>query len=295
VVSGFEPIVRSALREDTELYIAQDPGLWLALGNAGQLEQVLMNLIVNARDAMPGGGTVRVTTANRTVDVEHPVIGQDVEPGEYVCLSVEDTGIGMDKETIERAFEPFFSTKPTGQGTGLGLASVYGIVREHGGHVWVYSEPGHGTTFRIVLPRAAPVEPMARGSDQGAGSPGGHETVLVVEDEDSVRELVTQVLTMYGYTALSASNGAQALELLSDDGRSVDLVLTDVVMPVMSGPQLRERMMESQPDTRVLFMSGYAADLTDAAMAGPDGRRRLLHKPFSTAELLRAVRESLDG
>jgi len=295
VVSGFEPIVRSALREDTELYIAQDPGLWLALGNAGQLEQVLMNLIVNARDAMPGGGTVRVTTANRTVDVEHPVIGQDVEPGEYVCLSVEDTGLGMDKETLERAFEPFFSTKPTGQGTGLGLASVYGIVREHGGHVWVYSEPGHGTTFRIVLPRAAPAEPMARGSDQGSGSPGGHETVLVVEDEDSVRELVTQVLTIHGYTALSASNGAQALELLSDDGRSVDLVLTDVVMPVMSGPQLRERMMESQPDTRVLFMSGYAADLTDAAMAGPDGRRRLLHKPFSTAELLRAVRESLDG
>jgi len=294
VVSGFEPIMRSALREDTELSIVQDQGLWPIRGNAGQLEQVLMNLIVNARDAMPGGGTVRVTTSNRTIGAEDPMIGQRIEPGSYVCLSVEDTGIGMDAQTLERAFEPFFSTKPSGQGTGLGLASVYGIVREHGGRVWVYSEPGHGTTFRILLPRTTPAETVGPGTELSAVSLTGHETVLVVEDEDTVRELVTQVLAMYGYTVLPASNGVEALDLLQRGNHVADLVLTDVVMPLMSGRQLRDRLAEAQPDLRVVFMSGYAADLTDAAMAGPGGRHRLLLKPFSTTELLRAVRQSLD-
>ncbi len=291
IVRGFEPILRGALREDIELALELADELWAVRGDAGQIEQCIMNLVVNAQDAMPHGGRLTIATRNAVLDLAPP--GSDGGgPGEYACLSVSDTGEGMDEETRAKAFEPFFSTKPLGHGTGLGLSSVHGIVVQHEGHARIRSEPGSGSTVEIALPRAAAEEPSTRRQDADGEDFGGAETILVVEDDDMVRELVHGILAPRGYHVLAAAGGPEALALLADRGDPVDLLLTDVVMPRMSGPELAEALRASRPGLRVLFMSGYAGDHV-ASLGAVSTRNRVVEKPFTGNTLLRAVRDAL--
>jgi CheY-like chemotaxis protein len=250
-----------------------------------QIDQVLMNLAVNARDAMPGGGTLFLETAN--------VRAQET-PGDHVALIVRDTGQGMDEKTRAQVFEPFFTTKAGAGGTGLGLSMVYGIVRQSGGMIAVESEPGHGTSFRILLPRAegrgAPAEPHAPARPPLAGG----ETVLVVEDEPSIRALACEMLEGHGYRALSAGSGEEALGLAVRHAGPIHLLLADVVMPGLAGPALAERFTVVRPEARVLFMSGYAGD--DLVRRGlPEDATHLVPKPFTADLLGRRVREALDS
>jgi CheY-like chemotaxis protein len=260
----------------------------------GQIEQVLMNLAVNARDAMPNGGRLVIATANAVLDED--AVGRigGILPGPCVILSVADTGIGMDGETRLRVFEPFFTTKPQGTGTGLGLSMVYGIVQQHGGTIAVESAPGQGATFRIYLPRVDDLVPEVGISASSDDSGPGSETILLVEDETHVRELVAQVLQASGYTVLTAADAAAALTLSDRHPGPIHLLLTDVVMPEMSGLELCQRLKSLRPRTRVLYMSGY----TDEAL-GRHGVLEpgtfLLQKPFRVGALGQKVREVLDA
>jgi nitrogen-specific signal transduction histidine kinase len=293
VVSCFAGMLRRIVREDIELLTRLAPDLGTALADPGQIEQVVMNLVVNARDAMPEGGRITITTAN--VDMV-PSAGNDlqVRSGPCVMLAVSDTGCGMDEETKRLIFEPFFTTKETGKGTGLGLATVYGIVRQSGGWVSVDSEPGKGSSFKVFLPRVneqpMPVGQAPAQADQSAG----HETILLVEDQDAVRKLFGTALKARGYTVLTASNGPEALALPDDELRAVDLLLSDVVMPDMSGIELAKRVKVMLPNVRVLLMSGYTPD--ELAPDSVLGRGvTCLMKPFSPAQLTTKVREVLSG
>jgi CheY-like chemotaxis protein len=268
--------------------------LWRVRIDSGGLEQVLVNLAVNARDAMPNGGRLVISTANVVFDED--AVGRigGILPGPYLILVMADTGIGMDDATRLRVFEPFFTTKPQGKGTGLGLSMVYGIVQQHGGTITVESAPGQGTTFQIYLPRVddpvLEVGISVASDDSGRGS----ETILVVEDETHVRDLVAQMLQASGYTVLTAADPAAALELSNRHPGPIHLLLTDVVMPEMSGRELRQRLKSLRPRTRVLYMSGY----TDEAL-GRHGVLEpgifLLQKPFRMGELGQKVREVLDA
>jgi two-component system cell cycle sensor histidine kinase/response regulator CckA len=259
-----------------------------------QLEQVILNLAVNARDAMPAGGNLTIETAD--IDMSE-TLGRDlttVPAGHYVMLAITDSGTGMDEHTKARIFEPFFTTKEQGKGTGLGLATVYGIVKQSGGFIWVYSEPGHGTTFKIYLPR---VEGAAEALVPPAGPaevPRGTETVLIVEDEAAVRALAKMALARKGYRVLEAANGGEALLLCEAEQAPIHLLVTDVVMPGLGGADLAQRFAPLRPDMKVLFISGY----TDQAAAShgkmPPGAAHL-EKPFSLDALARKVREVLDG
>jgi PAS domain S-box-containing protein len=293
VVAGVLPMLRRLIGEDVELVNAQDSGLAHVKADPGQIEQVIMNLAVNARDAMPDGGKLILETRNVDLDEVYARQHVAVRPGRYVQLAVSDTGAGMDEETKTRIFEPFFTTKERGKGTGLGLATVYGIAKQSGGYIWVYSEPGRGTTFKIYLPRVdeeivdlEPPEPpphVARGS----------ETILVVEDEEIVRSLIHQILKAQGYTVLEALHGPEALQICERHGSDLHLILTDVVMPQMSGPEVAKCLATLRPDTKVLYMSGY----TDNALAHlgvPDVDGSCLQKPFTLESLTRKVREVLD-
>jgi CheY-like chemotaxis protein len=256
------------------------------------MEQVIVNLAVNARDAMPDGGKLTMETGNVAVDEEYAERHLSVTPGRYVLLSITDTGSGMSAETRDRIFEPFFTTKEKGKGTGLGLATAYGIVKQSGGNIWVYSEPGAGTTFKIYLPRVDAAAAEIRGMHAEAGATG-NETVLIAEDEDGVRRAAERILERAGYRVLSAADGDAAVRLCEQHQDEIHLLITDVVMPRMSGRDLELRVRALNPRVKVLFMSGYA-DNAIVHHGVLDPGTRFIGKPFSVAEMRRKVREVLD-
>ena len=288
-------MLRRLIGEDIQLVVKPRPGTGRAEADPVQVEQILLNLVVNARDAIQGPGTVTIETANADLDHEFARLHQGARPGSYIMLAVGDTGCGMDRETQRRIFEPFFTTKPVGKGTGLGLSAVYGSVKQRGGYIAVYSEPGHGSVFRVYLPRAGAEQPtpLIPGMVPApAGSALG--TILVVEDEDTVRELVRKVLERRGFRIHSAANGHAALELAARLREPIHLLLTDVVMPELNGRELVERLKLSHPGLQVVFMSGYTDDaLASRGALGPEVR--FLAKPFATRDLLKTVQEALDA
>jgi PAS domain S-box-containing protein len=294
VVGGIEKMLRRLLRADVRLETSLAPMLGRVHADPGQLEQVIVNLAVNARDAMPAGGELTIETAEVQLDAEYARLHPDVVPGTYVMLAVSDTGAGMDAATQARVFEPFFTTKQIGQGTGLGLSTVYGIVKQSGGHVWVYSEVGIGTTFKVYLPREAASAAEPASSDAHLVVQGGTETVLLVEDEDQVRQAAKRILERAGYTVLAAASGSEALRLSSAHLAPIDLLLTDMVMPNMSGSELAARFRELRPKASTAFMSGYAEDAVLRRVVFEPGTV-FVEKPFTPEGLTTKVRQALVG
>jgi len=291
-LSEIEPMLRRAVGEDIALEIRRAAGLRSTWADPGQIEQVLLNLAVNARDAMPRGGSLLIETDNVRLDEHDAAYRPDVRIGPFVRLRVTDTGSGMSKATVEHAFEPFFTTKPKGKGTGLGLATIYGIVRQANGHVEIESEPGVGTTVIVLLPATDAVAEDARASD--TTSPHGHgETVLLVEDEASLRTLTERILTRHNYHVIAAGEGREALEAAGRHGGDINLLLTDVVMPNMPGHELAERLRATRPGLPVIYLSGYAQPFLSAEKTLPDGVT-LLTKPVLESVLLTAIRRTLD-
>lgn len=282
-------LLRRVIGEHIELVVKLEPDLWLVEADPSQIEHVVINLAVNARDAMPRGGTLEIETSNVVIGEgyvsEHP---EAPGPGPYVRLTIADSGAGMDRETMERAFEPFFTTKARADGTGLGLATVYGTIKNHGGNVFLYSEPGLGTTVKIHLPVTDRAIIEREESIERAITPGTGERVLVVEDDDAVRRMVVRALIGGGYRVIDLERGHDALQLLADPEQEFALLLTDVVMPEMQGGELAEKAIELRPDLPVLFMSGYS-DLMLNKFDGTRGEIDVLEKPFTIYELLRNV------
>jgi CheY-like chemotaxis protein len=260
----------------------------------GQLEQIIMNLAVNARDAMPTGGKLTIETDVVDLDADYAAAHWPSTTGRYAMLAVSDTGIGMDEETRAKIFEPFFTTKEHGKGTGLGLSTVYGIVKQNGGFIWAYSEPGEGTTFKVYLPLSEQSPTRLRDEQKRVTTPRGSETVLLVEDAEAVRYIACRTLEQYGYEVIAPPSASAALTLAADLGRPVHLLLTDVVMPEMSGRVLAEQLAASQPGAKVLYMSGYTDDavIRHGILAG---ETPFLQKPFSPLALATRVREVLDS
>jgi nitrogen-specific signal transduction histidine kinase len=293
LLEDLSKLLRRLIGEDIEVVLALDPALGHIKADPGQMEQVVMNLVVNARDAMPGGG--RLTLRTRAVEVPPGADGSDgIPPGPYAVLEVSDTGCGMDEHVKAHLFEPFFTTKDLHKGTGLGLATVYGIVNQTGGHIRVQSEPGRGATFRIYLPRREPEAPVAHVVVEGRAESGRRETVLLVEDEDAVRSMVRQILQNNSYTVLEARDGDEALRVSAGWPDAIHLMVTDVIMPQMNGHQLADRLLPQRAGMKVLFMSGY----TDDAMVRQnvaDSGRPFLQKPFTPSVLASKVREVLDN
>jgi signal transduction histidine kinase len=290
VMKGLERMLDRVLGEDVELrFVAGDQPVRVR-ADRGQLEQVMMNLVVNARDAMPQGGKLTIETSAVQLDEVYARGHLGVDPGPYVLIAVSDTGFGMDKDTQARAFEPFFTTKDLGKGTGLGLSTVFGIVQQSRGSIWLYSEPGVGTTFKIFLPRVLAAEPTAAPARPRAEG-GGHETILLVEDEEMVRKVTSEILTAAGYRVIAAGSPDDALALLKANG-AIQLLLTDVVMPGMNGRQLAEKVLAERPGTRVLFMSGYTDDVI-LRHGVLDSEMAFLQKPITPAALLRKVTQVL--
>jgi two-component system, cell cycle sensor histidine kinase and response regulator CckA len=299
LLSDAERMLRRLLGEDVELLMLYDESIPRVLVDPGQIDQVVMNLAVNARDAMPDGGKLTIETKATVLDADYASDHLGVSPGNYVMLAVSDTGVGMDKETQSRIFEPFFTTKEAGKGTGLGLSTVFGIVRQSGGNVWVHSEPGKGTSFKVYLPVArreagaeggpaqhdAPVEPATL---------QGTETILLVEDQDEVRRVAQQILSRAGYHVIAAANAGEALICCERHPGTIHLLLTDLVMPQMSGHELAGRLVPARPEMRVLYMSGY----TDRAILQQrilDSGLAYVQKPLVPERLARRVREVLDS
>jgi CheY-like chemotaxis protein len=293
VVGEMGPMLRRTLGEHIEVEIHLGAGVSPVLFDPGQLEQVLMNLVVNARDAMPDGGRLTIETSNVDVDEAFASGRPGLQPGRFVQLRITDTGIGMDKQTLDRAFEPFFTTKAKGHGTGLGLATIYGVVHQGGGYVGIYSEVGVGTRITSLLPATdeAPAQPVAMGTER---SGRGVETVLVVEDAEDLREVVARVLSRNGYTVILASDGADALEVARRHTGEIHLLLSDVVMPKLQGPELSKRLSAERPGIRVLFMSGYPQPLLGPSSELPPDVV-LIEKPFNETGLLAGVRQVLDS
>ncbi|MEA3021102.1 MAG: hypothetical protein QOI47_2626, partial [Actinomycetota bacterium] len=293
IVREMEGLLRRTIGEnvdDLRTDLASD--LPMVKADRGQIEQLIMNLAVNARDAMPDGGELAIETAIFQADDQFASL-REIEPGTYVQLKVSDTGVGMTQEITDRAFDPFFTTKPKGKGTGLGLATAYGIVVQAGGHISIYSEPGLGTTVRVYLPATseAPAAPGPEQLDVALLAKG--ETVLLIEDEDIVREPARRMLERHGYTVHAAADAEEGLAIVRAHPGTIDLLLTDVVMPGRSGRELAEEMVELRPATKVLFMSGYSQDVM-VQQAVLDEDVNLIEKPFSSQDLLRRVRDVLD-
>jgi len=292
-VADIEKMLRGLIGENIRLLTTLDPYVGVIQADSGEMEQVIINLALNARDAMPDGGVIHIETSNVEVDHVFAAENPDMTPGPHVRLRVSDTGIGLDKQTAAHLFEPFFTTKPVGQGTGLGLSTVYGTVKRSGGGILVFSEPGRGTTFEIYLPRLeqASVKPAILSPRRKAD--GGSETILIVEDDSSLRWLTVQILTQFGYTVLEAGDGSQALALAEERAGDIDILLTDVVMPGFNGRQLARQVEQLYPQIKVLLMSGYAAEIA-AQHDGDELALPFLEKPFTPEELGLKVREVLD-
>jgi two-component system, cell cycle sensor histidine kinase and response regulator CckA len=288
---NLEKMLRRLLREDIELVTALDPALGLVHADPGQLEQVIVNLAVNARDAMPDGGRLTIETANVTLDESFGPLPEG-GAGDHVMLAVSDTGHGMTEAVKAHIFEPFFTTKETGKGTGLGLSTVYGIVQQSGGSVWVYSEPGQGTTFKIYLPLAVAARTKRDSPPPRLPVSVGSETILLVEDEERVRRAARRILEGSGYTVLEAATGAEAVRLCETHPTPIGLVLTDMVMPEMGGRELSAHVVRLRPEAKILFMSGYTEDVAlhhDVLAPGA----MFLDKPFTPVSLTQKVREAL--
>ena len=295
VVNGIEPMLRRLIGENIDLETHLAPSLGRIKADPGQIEQVIVNLVVNARDAMPEGGQLTIETGNVVLDQvfarEHPGAGA----GSHVWLAVRDTGTGMDQQVLDRLFEPFFTTKPPGRGTGLGLATVYGIVKQSDGYIWPSSKPGQGSTFEVYLPRidqdvdAKVPEPEADAHETHSGT----ETILIVEDESVVRELSGRVLEDLGYVVVLASHPQEGLDYVEQYTNHIDLLITDVIMPGMSGKDLADRALELRPNLRVLYISGYTDDaIVDHGVLSPE--LDFLAKPFTPGVLGQKVRQVLD-
>jgi PAS domain S-box-containing protein len=295
VIGEMEKMLRRVIGEDIELATKLTPSLGHVQADPGQLEQVLLNLAVNARDAMPRGGKLTLETSDVELDEASALVSTGVTPGRYALLAVSDTGMGMSPEVRARVFEPFFTTKGPGKGTGLGLATVHGIVSQSGGRIEVYSEIGHGTTFKVYLPQMSGLPLAGRRSHPGtAGAPRGRETILLAEDEESVRALSRHVLSECGYAVLEAADGEEALALVARENVDIHLLVSDVVMPGIGGRELAERMQALRPELRVLYISGYADDAI-IRHGVLEADVNFLQKPFSAGALARKVREVLDG
>ncbi|MBL7645631.1 MAG: PAS domain S-box protein [Candidatus Hydrogenedentes bacterium] len=293
IIEDAEKMLRRLIGEDIELRVELTPGLGRVMADPGQVDQILMNLAVNARDAMPGGGRLTIATRNEEIDERQARQRPGGRPGRYACVEVRDSGIGMDAEVRARIFEPFFTTKEVGKGTGLGLATVYGIVKQSGGNIWVESESGKGTAFQIYLPWIEAAPALERHDSLPEGMVPGGETILLAEDEEALRAVMRITLSRAGYTVLEAHDGLHALSLLKAHPGRVDLVLTDVVMPGLNGPDLVREIAGLQPGVKVLFMSGYADD-TIVHQGVLDDGIEFINKPFSFIQLNRKVREVLD-
>ena len=291
-VIEMDEMLRRLIGENIDLKMRLSSSLGNVLADPGQIQQVVMNLAVNARDAMPNGGKVLIETTNVELDAEYAKHHASVSPGPHVMLAVTDTGCGMDEKTRSHLFEPFFTTKAKGKGTGLGLSTVYGIVKQSGGHIWVYSEPGTGATFKVYFPRVEASGAAKSSSVQPAAVERGTETILLVEDEDEVRGLIRDILFENGYTVLVAANGDEALAISERTGGDIHLTITDVVMPKMSGRDLAARLLSQRPKMKVLFMSGYTSDSVVHHGVLDEGIS-FLEKPFTPSSLARKVREVL--
>jgi CheY-like chemotaxis protein len=294
VVEEMGKLLPRLIGEDIELILRTDQKVGSIRADASQMEQVLMNLAVNARDAMPGGGKLIIETRNCDLDLtfgnSHPLM----KPGSYVLLDVTDTGTGMDEETQGHIFEPFFTTKEKGKGTGLGLATVYGIVKQSGGFIWVYSELGKGTSFKIYIPRVEEKQVQVGAPKPVAELPPGTETILLTEDEQDVREIAREFLQSGGYKVIEARNGQEAIELAARHRGKIDLLVTDMVMPGMTGQDLAVRLQQEHPGLAVVFMSGYSGHAA-TEMTNADPSVRLMTKPFNRSAILRTVGEILQS
>jgi PAS domain S-box-containing protein len=294
VIARLVPMLGRLIRENVQLSFAPGEGLGSVKADPNEIERVLVNLAINAQHAMPGGGVITIATENRRVSRRLAVQTDEIEPGEYVCFSVADTGIGMDRETQARVFEPFFTTMTADPGAGLGLSVVYGVVRQSGGYIQIESTPGAGSTFRIYLPQVAGEAAPEQPATMVQRLPRGSETILIAEDDTPIRVLATGVLKRLGYEVLSAPDGGAALELAQSRSLKIDLLLTDVVMPGVGGPELASRLKSEAPHVSVVFMSGYAAHV----LSGTELERLnacFLQKPFSMESLAKTVRSVLDA
>jgi len=289
---GITDMLRRTLGEHVMLSTSLARNVWATRADTGQFQSAIVNMAVNARDAMPEGGKLVIETRNIELDGDHADFHPELRPGQYVQLSISDTGSGMAPDVRDRVFEPFFTTKEKGRGTGLGLAMVYGFVKQSGGHVTIYSEVGHGTTCNLYFPRVDGIAPRQSARDKGTTDPEARETILIVEDDERVRQLTITRLKLIGYQVLEASDGPKALDLLAK-GHPVDLVFTDLVMPGgMSGREVAARARQLRPGIKVLLTSGYAEELVHGDSLERE-RLKVLRKPYHQADLVTALREIL--
>ncbi len=293
-MNSIEDLLRRVLGEDIRLTVSPGGNPVRLRADPAQLEQVIMNLVVNARDAMPSGGSLSIAISDTHLDAEYCKQNPDTRPGSYVCIAVTDTGCGMSREVVSRLFEPFFTTKESGKGTGLGLATVYGIVKQSAGHITVYSEVGHGTTFKVYLPLSEEPVSKAETAALHGTDPSGTETILLVEDEASLLEVTSEYLSSKGYCVVVASDADSAIAAADKSARRIDLLLTDVILPGNSGVQLAQCLAAGIPQMRVLYVSGYTADAIEHH-GGHAANFAFLSKPFSLSTLARKIRAVLDA
>jgi len=293
IIANISPMLRRLIGENIELLTIEKPGLGLINADPGQLQQIVMNLALNARDAMPEGGKLTIETANVEFDEEYIREHPMVKAGPYSMLAISDNGIGMDAATRSHIFEPFFTTKEKGKGTGLGLSTVYGIVKQSNGFIWIYSEPGTGTTFKIYFPRIEGEITKVAGESKPNDDFRGFETVLIVEDEKAVRALAARILHERGYNVLEASDGKEALRIVGEYAGKIDLIITDVVMPGMSGRELVSKIEVLHPGIKTLYISGYTDDVI-VHHGILDSNVAFLQKPFTNESLARKVREVMN-